>query len=392
MQTKQLSLLIFLIFVTQAIASSDIVSSEVPSRLEAGYGSDEMLSETLPYIPNVSEKEKVKFVGDLRLRSQSIATNNPSKKGQENVLRYRARVGLNAVINEQLQFEMMLASGDGDPVSTNQSMGDSFVGKNLVLDVADAFYEYDYHSFVRGGKMKLPFYRTDKNQMIWDNDLRPEGVFVKHKLFKDTDITAGAFMVRNANETVDKDKGVGLYTLQAIEFVGDFRFGASLFIYDSLKGEDSNVSYNRGAARNLSKGNSVDANGHYLYDYHLAEAFIQYKINDDVRLGADGVYNMGAPKENLAYNISLMYGDLKKNGDIKFGYYYRYTEKDAVLGMFSDSDFNGGRTDSKGHQVMGGYQLMKNTQAAFTYINGTINESFGIEYFQRLHIDIKLKF
>lgn len=367
-------------------------NSDRPSRMEQGYGSDEMFSETLPYIPKVDNNENVKFVGDLRLRSQSIATSAPDKKGQENVLRYRARVGLNAVINESLQFELMLASGDGDPVSTNQSMGDSFVGKNLVLDVADAFYEYNYHSFIRAGKMKLPFYRTDKNQMIWDNDLRPEGFFIKHKLFENTDITLGAFMVRNADETVDQDKAVGLYTVQVVQYFGDFRVGGSAFIYDSLQGESSKVAYNRGSERDLSKGNSVDAQGLYLYDYHLMELFVQYKIYKTLRMGVDGVYNVGASENNFAYNLSLMYGELKNNGDIKLGYYYRDTQKDAVLGMFSDSDFNGGRTNSKGHQLMGGYQLMKNTQAAFTYINGTINESFGVEYYQRLHVDIKLKF
>jgi hypothetical protein len=87
-----------------------------------------------------------------------------------------------------------------------------------------------------------------------------------------------------------------------------------------------------------------------------------------------------------------MYGSLKNNGDLKFGYYYRYTEKDAVFGMFSDSDFGGGQTDSKGSQLMGGYQIAKNTQLAFTYIYATQNMSVDPENFQRLHLDFKIKF
>jgi len=370
-------------------------SSDIPSRLEEGYGSDELLSETMPYIPDVTTQERIKFYGDLRLRSQSIVSEDANKPGQENVFRYRARIGMDAAINDQTKFEFVLASGEGDPVSTNQSAGDSFVGKNIVIDVADVFYEYDYHSFVRAGKMKLPFYRTHKNQMLWDNDLRPEGAFVKHKLFEDTDITAGAFMMRNASETESK-KAVGLYTVQAIQHFEKFRVGASANIYDTLKGETPNVSYNSGSGslspKDLSKGNSLDSNGHYENNYHLLELFAEYKVTDNFGLGIDTIYNVGASDKNYAYNISAMYGDLKENGDFKMGYYYRYTEKDAVLGMFSDSDFMGGETDSKGHQLMAGYQLAKNTQFAVTYINGVQQMSSEPEHFQRLHLDVKFKF
>ena len=369
-------------------STSDV--KDRPSRLEAGYGSDEIFSETLPYMPDVSVKERVKIQGDLRLRSQTIKDTD----GIESIFRYRARVGVTAAVTDNVQFEFMLATGNGDPVSTNQTAGNFFSGKDIVVDIADIYYGYGYHEFIRLGKMKLPFYRPDKNQMIWDNDLRPEGVFAKHKLFANTDITAGAFMVQAEKEDSDPTKrkdAIGLYTLQAVQYLGDFRVGGGVYIYDHLEGASSEISY-AGKNKKLAKGNTVDANGIYKYDYHLAELFVQYKVTDDLSLGIDGVYNAGATKNNRAYNISAMYGSLKHNGDFKFGYYYRYTEKDAVFGMFSDSDFAGGETDSKGSQLMGGYQIAKNTQLAFTYINATQNMSIDPERFQRLHVDFKIKF
>jgi hypothetical protein len=46
-----------------------------PSRLEEGYGSNELLSDNLPYLPTISLEERIKFVGDVRLRSQTIKKN-----------------------------------------------------------------------------------------------------------------------------------------------------------------------------------------------------------------------------------------------------------------------------------------------------------------------------
>jgi len=380
-----------------------------PSRLAQGYGTSELLSDNLPYMPDIQTDEKIKFVGDIRLRSQTI----DDTKGTLSKFRYRIRVGFEAAVNDDIKIEFMLASGEGDPVSTNQDFGGGFSGKSIIIDVADVYYEYGYHSFLRAGKLKLPFYRTHKNQMLWDNDLRPEGVFVKHKLLQNTDITAGAFVLRgegqidkrNDNSTLVEIEGkkVYLFTSQAIEHLGDFRVGASANIYSTLEGESPYVKYssgkysdggsaNNGEGKDLAKGNSLDSNGNYLNNYYLGELFAEYKITDTLALGLDYIYNFGAQEENQAYNVSLMYGKLKNDGDFKFGYYYRETQKDAVLGAYSDSDFAGGYTDSKGHQLMAGYQIAKNTQFAVTYINSHQNVSTTNDKFQRLHLDLKFKF
>jgi len=391
-----------LLVLTLATLIAD-TNTSTPSRLAEGYGTSELLSDNLPYMPDLKISEKIKFLGDIRLRSQTIY----DKKGVNSKFRYRIRAGFEAAVNDNTKIEFMLASGEGDPVSTNQDFGDSFAGANIVIDVADVYYEYGYHSFMRAGKLKLPFYRTNKNQMLWDNDLRPEGIFVKHKLLQNTDLTAGAFIVRGEEQTPKQNDtsslsdttgdSMYLYTTQVIQHLGDFRVGASANIYDSLKGESPYVKYNAGEyslgdGKNLSKGNSLDSNGNYLNDYYLAEIFAEYKITNTLALGLDYVYNFAIQENNQAYNISLMYGKFKEDGDFKLGYYYRDTQKDAVLGAYSDSDFAGGYTDSKGHQLMAGYQIAKNTQFAITYINSVQNVSSTKDNFQRLHIDLKFKF
>jgi hypothetical protein len=379
-----------------------------PSRLEEGYGSNELLSDNLPYLPTISLEERIKFMGDVRLRSQTIKKNGD----KDHTSRYRVRLGFEAALVEDVKFEFMIATGEGDPVSTNQDFGQSYTKDNIILDVADIYYTYGYHSFLRAGKMKLPFYRTHKNQMIWDNDFRPVGLFTKYKLLENTDITAGTFLIRHENLTdvrnspdTDQDytkpikdgKAVYLYSLQAIHYVNDFRFGISAYVYDGLKGQSPYVKYKTGDnskfdGKNLSKGNSLDYYGNYLNDYHLLEAFSQYQITGNLAFGVDFVYNTAVSTDNFAYNLSAMYGKLKKNGDFKLGYYYRDTQKDAVFAAYSDSDFAGGYAGSKGHQFMAGYQLFKSVQLAATYIDAEVDKEDGQEDYTRLHLDLKFKF
>ena len=369
--------------------SNQTVSSQtVSSRLEDGYGNSEILSDSMSYMPQIKKGESVQFLGDLRLRSQTIKRG--SQEDVEHFFRYRARFGLNAKLDDGLKLEFMLASGSGDPVSTNQSLGGAWVGKNVVIDIADIYYNYDYHSFIRAGKMKLPIFRTHKNQLIFDSDLRPEGAFVKHKLFEETDVTFGAFVVANLDET-DDAKTIYFYTAQWIQFIEDFRFTLGYHYYDSLKGRTPTILYNTGTLKDVAKGNTLNANGEYVNDYHIAEVALQYDF-ENFTIGFDSAYNSAASNENFGYNISFLYGDLKHNGDFKLGYFFRDVQKDAVLGAFNDSDFMGGGTDGYGHQLMGGYQLSKRTQLAFTYIDTKVNQKVEDEHFQRLHLDIKFLF
>lgn len=382
------SILYLCLLCCTALLNADESNKTISSRLEDGYGNSEMLSDSMPYLPKIKKGESVQFLGDLRLRSQTIKRD--SKKDYEHIFRFRARFGLNAKINDDVKLEFMLASGSGDPVSTNQSLGGAWVGKNVIIDVTDAYYLYDYHSFVRGGKMKLPIYRTHKNQLIFDNDLRPEGVFVKHKLLENSDVTMGAFVLANSGET-ENAESVYFYTAQFIQYIEDFRLTLGYHYYDSLQGRNPTILYNTGSVKSVAKGNSLDENDNYVYDYHIAELALQYDF-ENFSIGFDTAYNTATDKENFGYNFSLLYGKLKHNGDFKLGYFYRDVQKDAVVGAFNDSDFMGGGTNGHGHQLMGGYQLAENTQLAFTYIDTIVNQKADNEHFQRLHLDIKFVF
>jgi len=68
-------------------------------------------------------------------------------------------------------------------------------------------------------------------------------------------------------------------------------------------------------------------------------------------------------------------------------------EKDAVVGVFTSSDFAGGGTDSKGHIIGGAAQMARNTAIKITYfINETGLSEDATGDFSRLQVDMQLKF
>ena len=144
-----------------------------------------------------------------------------------------------------------------------------------------------------------------------------------------------------------------------------------------------------------SYGNTVDdSSGRYVFDYELLEigGEIHYIIEDmPVTVMADYVTNTAADSLNTGWLAGIMIGKTKKAGSWDFRYIYRELKKDAVLGLFTDSDFRGGGTDGKGHEVGASFQLMEKTTFAVTYFYNEIGFENSLD-FQRLQVDLKFKF
>jgi hypothetical protein len=132
---------------------------------------------------NLKWLESIKISGDIRGRYEHIGLSGDGKPDRKRG-RIRARVGIDAPVSNEWAIGFRLASDEGgDPVSTNQTMGDSFSKKGVYIDLA----YIDFHPVavaglnVYAGKMNNPFYIVGKNQLIWDSDLTPEGAAVTYK-------------------------------------------------------------------------------------------------------------------------------------------------------------------------------------------------------------------
>ena len=112
-----------------------------------------------------------------------------------------------------------------------------------------------------------------------------------------------------------------------------------------------------------------------------------------VTMHLDWLKNNEASDQDTAYSAGIKLGSSSKKYGREFSYAYHDTEKDAVIGAFSDSDFAGGVTDSKGHLIRARYGLMDNVRLGGTFIISKHDSFSGTEKdYNRMQLDLEFKF
>lgn len=347
---------------------------------------------------------RVGFYGDFRYRYENI--DDDSKTGHTNRSRIRARLGLNAKVNDEwnLGFRLATSQGDqeGDPVSTNQTLGQSWGKKAIWLDLAFL----DYHPLwakgldLRAGKMEVPFYKPGSNQLIWDNDLTPEGGAISYGLpLSDAatlNLSAGGFYVVDRSITSDTQLwGAQGYVKQKIDGPTYVLGGASGYWYGGLQGNPALSLQWESPTANFF-GNS-NAGGVFTSKYHLVEGFAELGTEIGklpVALFGDYVVNTEAvdTSKNTGWLVGAVINKAKDPGSWQFEYDYRDVQADAVVGQFNDSDFVGGGTGGRGHRVGVSYVLTKNVIPAVNYYRASYEGRNNNADYQRLQADVVVKF
>jgi len=372
---------------------SEQIEQQVSKAVEAK--KMEALPDSLKWIENV------KISGDFRYRYEGIDSQSGGKwGGSVNRNRIRARLNIDGKVNDDIDIGFRLASGSTDPVSTNQTLEDSFSSKALWLD--RAFFNWhpgtiQGFNFI-GGKMPQPFYRVGGNQLIWDDDLNPEGLAAQYvmglnescKLY----INGGGFWVGHADSSSAPESslwGMQGYLKNTFEDKSYLLGGMSYYAYGNVEGEP-NVSSLWG--KNSFFGNT-STSGKYKYDFDIVEGFAEYgfEVADyPVTVFGDYAHNTSAPgSKSNGWLIGTVFNKAKKTGSWQFGYDYRDIDTDAVVGQFNDSDFIGGGTNGKGHRFNVVYQLAKNFQAGLTYFLDK-KKSTDEDKYRRLQADLVFKF
>lgn len=341
--------------------------------------------------------KKVKISGDFRYRHEQIDDEGATADRDRH--RVRARVGLQAEVNDEWDLGFRIASGSGDPVSTNQTLEDSFSSKALWLDLA--YFQWGPVPLpglkVVGGKIKNPFYKVGKNQLIWDGDLNPEGIAAQYvtSLGEHTQwhLNGGGFWVDESSGGVDTSLwGAQTYMKHKLGGSDSLILGASYFDYGNIEGR-GDLKSTWHATKNSFYGNTTSASA-FASDFDILELFAEYgtKLGSlPVMAYGNWVKNLSAADgEDTGWLIGCKVNKAKAPGSWEFGYNYRDLEADAVLGAFTDSDFIGGGTDGKGHKFGLKYQLNKGIQAGLTYF---LNEAGADEEeYKRLQLDLIAKF
>ncbi len=345
--------------------------------------------------------DKVKINGDFRYRHEIIDKENTEIRHRQ---RIRARVNVIGQVSDETKIVMGISSGSEDPVSNNQTLTDAFTSKGLLIDLA--YFEMNLTAIpglkLIGGKVENPFYKPGKSELIWDSDIRQEGMTANYKTKFDNisvEFIGSGLWIQERESSNDSylAGGQALFTYDLSDNKGNVSLGGSYFSYGNVKG------FRTFYQSDDRKGNSATAvisgtttTYFYATDFELIEVFGAFDFKGGptpVTIFGDYVTNTAIDRFSNGWLAGLSVGRIKNPGSLSLRYIYRNLEADAVVGAFTDSDFRGGGTDARGHEVDGSYQLMDNTTFAVTYFNNQIGlETNDKTDFQRWQIDLKFKF
>ncbi|MFO7534143.1 MAG: putative porin [Kiritimatiellia bacterium] len=380
--------------------------------MAASLGETGMAQSPVPAPAPKTWVDTVTFKGDLRYRYESI--NDESKLDADKDVytrqrdRIRARLGAEAKCNDNLKAGIEFSTGQSDPVSGNQSLGDGFGKKEFRLNLA--YFDYNLlgdnpnEVHLIAGKMKNPFI-TLPDDLVWDGDLTPEGLGVKSQI-------GGGFATLFANggymwvqERSDRDDlmlyaGQTAVKLQFKPEVG-LTLGASYYGFQEMEGNDvidwesKNNSYGNSTVSGTVSGSTT--NKAYAMEYTPVVVFAQLELwvaGKPLTVFAQELQNGDADDFDKGHLYGVTLGKAKNLKSWEVGYTYSELEKDSTVGMFTDSDRWGGGTDGKGHKVFGKYQIMKNLQAGVAYYvdEKKISDSASTKDYDRLQLDLVASF
>ena len=343
--------------------------------------------------------------------------------------RYRARISLAAQVNDELKAAFRLATGnESDPVSTNDTLGDTFNKDNVLFDQAYLEWQATPLLTVTGGRIPNPWFSTDG---VWDKDLNFEGLAVTYRQryfdWMGGFATLGAFPVQEV-ERSEKDKwlyggqlGIDLGRVDGISF----RLAGAYYHYTHTEGRqqtDPNVEEDPveedASPQSLQLDNTpiLNLDGNRIVG--LAADFREVDILATLDIGfwdpvhlvlvANFVKNIGYDHDEVdersgftffegdqdtGYQVGAVLGHAKVDdwGRWSTYMYYKYLKADAVVSSFTDSDFHLGGTNAKGWVAGGEFGLMKNTwlSAKWQSADEIEREQFGVD---TLQIDLNAKF
>ncbi len=337
--------------------------------------------------------EKIKLGGDFRHRYELIQ--DESKDYDRHRMRIRMRLGLNVEMFEDLTIGARLATGSDDPLSTNQTLSGAFTTKGWHLDRA----YFDWHPAkakglkVVGGKMGLPFMNVEKTELIWDGDLSPEGMAATFKAKANEKatffMTAAYFSIMENKSESDLYMGGGQVGLK-VEASDEAWFSIGGGYYDFSEIKESGPLYD-GSFFGNTTCDTVDV---FANDYKLAEVLGEFGFKRDkisIVVYGDYVNNTGADSLNTGYLFGATFKHGKDKGNVKLYGNYRELEDDAVLGVFTDSDFRGGGTNGNGFELGASYGIAKKVDLAGTLFINKKGIDEEVDY-KRFQLDLKMKF
>ena len=351
----------------------------------------------------------VTVYGSMRLRFETINDDAKKKSDGEHYTRDRLRIkgqlGAEAKL-ENLKTGVRLSTGGADPVSANVTLGEGLQKEDIRDDLAYLDYALlnadDYGLNAVGGKMQNPLIAYGADDLVWDQDLTPEGLAAKGKCGNDwlTFLANADYLFVKERDSQPNAWGwVGQGALQ-FDFMPEISLtlGGSYSGYQNFKGydvmdwENKNNSYGNSTIKGSVSGGTTNkawaADFTPIMGFGNLDLFV-WKV--PVSIYGQALTNPGADGNNKGYLGGISLFKAKNPKSFEFGYAYALLEKDATLGMWTDSDRWGGGTDGKGSRFYGKYQITKYLQFAVNFYldKKNIADNETESSYSRLQIDLQ---
>jgi hypothetical protein len=345
--------------------------------------------------------DRITFGGDLRLRYEYF--NNDSPHPDRGRFRYRLRMGTEITIGQFL-VGVRLASGTGEQVSTNQSFDNAFSQKQIWFDRAYLQWRPANWIALTGGKMPQPFFWIETTDIVWDGDVNPEG-FAENLKFRPT----GSVMVffNAAQFVLDEDGAdsndqwmLGEQIGTELTFSPATKLTLALADYYSTNIDESTlgqVAVQNGNSRGADCGLAA---GVLCGPFNVVNASVQLATKvGPLPLTVMGDWIRNTEKttsgKNFGFQAGAIFGKASEAKTWELAYLYKYSETDATLADFTDSDFGNGGTNRKGHIMWAAYSPTKYLQAKVKFFKTKVVHETLAPFrndIDRLQVDLSIKF
>lgn len=346
--------------------------------------------------------DRFTFAGDLRVREEGFFQSQGPNAEARMRTRYRLRFGATMKITDEVLAGMRITSGTAnDPISTNETLTNLFTRKPLSIDQAyitltpkQSIGLEDYPGTpisLTAGKFANTAFKPRAimvSEMMWDDDLTPEGFTQTFTLFEAPEGVLRRFQViaqewtarensRAADawiwggqtvattkplSTVGLTLSLGAFGTSKSDYIAQARNSNSdLKLTNSVVLRDGTI-VKGGAPISPGAGNKqiqgfygsfTILNGGFQLEYDTGYAKWPLGIFADFAHNFDAKTN-----EKFAVWTGLSLGATKNPGDWAFSAVWGHVETDSVMSFFSYSDFGrDGGTNVQGPFVRVDYML-----------------------------------
>lgn len=306
--------------------------------------------------------QQVKLSGDIRLRNDR-SHKSGTGTNHRNRNRFRLRFGADVILPEDLTATLRLGSGTGEQVSTNQSFDNLSSQKSLWIDLAVLKWAPQVSEsgsvFLQAGRMPNPLWRVYSSDLIWDDDLNPEGLAQGVEWLLPQ---AGLTLFANALQMVaDEDSNSGknqwVFSEQAgletrLPLETRLRLAAAYHFWSDV----NRSSLGTTAVNDGNRRTANSASGILLNRFGVGEATARlsgWAGNVPLALQATLARNLIArgdlsPTARDGYQYGLIVGSAKAAGTWEAAAFQKYSQTDVTVADAADSDFGDGGTNQQG--------------------------------------------